>query len=131
MIDVWSLSRAGGFLINDRRFGDWVNQASGDWSGVYYLRCNDSRGVPMQIERRKAPNPDGIVYIGGAISLIDRVSKARRSICAAAHEYGYTDWRVHQLGKRFWVHPELFDIYPFESVYIDVWWFPDFKLDQR
>ena len=86
------------YLITSEELWNQINERFGDKGGVYKLHCLSLSG-PKRIEplsRLLNVDNEGVLYIGKAISYLDRVINLKKSLLPKMKSQG------HICGRRYW-----------------------------
>jgi len=91
------------YMIEDPLMWEKINKDIAGASGIYKLRCLSTSTAEdhyMQIQRVAGVDDGGILYIGAASGLSNRLATVKKSICAAFN-VKYKDPRGHSTGRCF------------------------------
>lgn len=103
-----------GRRISSERFWYEINDAFASSGGVYVLSCVDEKEIPIPVGRLLGEDLDGVLYIGMANSLLDRVTELKKSLSpdhiSSAHECGSRHKSDALISERF----------PYERLRVDL-----------
>lgn len=97
--------------LADINLWDKINEHFGNTGGVYKVVAV-KENVPMEIRRFLGVDKDGVLYIGKAISYLDRVINLKK---ATAPKYKSSS---HEFGVRYKQYPSIKIHFPFETLYV-------------
>lgn len=104
--------KTGLFHIADSDFWYKIEPVFNNSGGIYLLKSY-SNDRPVPIHRLMSIDESGTLYIGKAISFLDRVVELKKSITegytSSNHDCGYR-YKKYKLGIK----------YPYESLYVDL-----------
>jgi len=91
-----------------------VNEHFGTGGGIYMLSCMHSEKAeePMAVERLLGEDQDGVLYIGMALSFLDRVINLKKSLSPQHIS------RAHECGARYKGHSGICHRFPYERLLI-------------
>jgi hypothetical protein len=100
-------------LIKAKDFWDEINKRHQQKGGVYKLiAVKDGKRIP--VNRFLGTDNDGILYIGKAISFLDRVIDLKKSIAPEFYGSG------HDCGRRYKSDPGIPKQFPYDNLYIEL-----------
>lgn len=99
--------------LADTNLWDKINEHFGNSGGIYKVVAV-KENVPMEINRFLGADKDGVLYIGKAISYLDRVINLKK---ATAPKYKSSN---HEFGVRYKQHPLIKIHFPFATLYIEL-----------
>ena len=102
------------YKISDKDFWTKINTDFGDSGGLYKLYCVDVNNNRIGIERVVKSDSKGILYIGKAISFLDRVITLKKSLSPLHHSSN------HDCGARYKSSTFLMEKFPFERLWIEL-----------
>lgn len=100
-------------LLSDPLLWDKLNHLYGNRGGVYKMYTLQNK-QPAIIGRLLGFDKTGLLYIGKAISFIDRVLSLKKSISPDYNHKG------HICGRRYKSNPMIATVYPFSSLFIQL-----------
>jgi len=66
-----------------------INENFGTRGGIYFLYCKHDNGDIIPTDRLLKTDPNGILYIGKAISFLERVVELKKSLSPVHHSKGH------------------------------------------
>lgn len=99
------------YQISDPNFWNQIQSDFGESGGVYKLYCCNKK-EPIKVERVLKPDPEGILYIGKAMSFLDRVITLKKSL---SPDYVSSN---HECGVRYKNSEQFMKKFPFEKLWI-------------
>lgn len=103
-------------LLSADDLWEQIHNIYGDAGGVYKLYCLEDSGDVIQANRLLGTDKEGVLYIGKAVSFVDRVINLKKTLSPPKKRSG------HICGRRYW--NERFEKlrlrFPFERLYLTV-----------
>lgn len=101
------------FAIADTTLWDKINKAFGNRGGVYKILAIKNE-TPVTINRLLGADTNGVLYIGKAISYLDRVITLKKSLDPAYKSSN------HDFGVRHKKHNLISIQFPYEVLYVEL-----------
>jgi len=101
------------FKISDSELWYKINDKFSNKGGVYKVIAT-RKGDPISITRLLESDTEGVLYIGKAISFLDRVINLKKS---TDPEYESSS---HEFGVRYKQHKRLKEIFPYNQLFINL-----------
>ena len=99
--------------IADEKFWDNIQKRHQDKGGVYkIIAVRNGQRIP--INRFLGTDNEGVLYIGKAISFVDRVIELKKSIDP---DYNGTG---HICGRRYKSNPKIAEQFPYDQLFVDL-----------
>jgi hypothetical protein len=101
------------FQISDHTFWDAIHNRHSSRGGVYRVIAVEN-GKRISINRFLDTDHDGVLYIGKAVSFLDRVIALKKSVLP--------DYRgsSHICGRRYKANPNIAKKFPVENLFVEL-----------